>query len=163
MAMMCTSVIGGGGGPAFIHQEPLSHRMHEHCPLCLVAEMLPCSVLPASSTMTVVVLSALFCARPVPQPPPDCIVAVHAPGDRGSVQLKEYESPSGFSPHAAPKPPVHMPGRSLQSCGAGGATADGGSLLLCTAAAPASDSARASARRGAMALEHKRRAGGKGA
>ena len=89
MAMMCTSVIGGGGGGAFIHHEPLSHRMQLHWPACLVDEMLPCSVLPASSTMTVVVLSALFCARPVPQPPPLSIVAVHAPGARGSVQLKE--------------------------------------------------------------------------
>ena len=89
MAMMCTSVMGGGGGGAFIHQDPLSHRMHEHCPACVVAEMLPRSVLPASSEMTVVELSALFCARPVPQPPPEIIVAVHAPGERGRVQLKE--------------------------------------------------------------------------
>lgn len=94
---------------------------------------MPCSVTSLSRTMTVVELSALFCALPVPQPPPESSVAVHAPGEGGCVQLNEYESPIGFSPQILLKPPVQAPGRAEQSCGTPLALPPAEYLSLCAA------------------------------
>ena len=77
----------------------MSQKMQLHCPPSLVAVMLPLSVSPLPSVMTVVELSAEFWAVPVPHPPPLIAVAVHAPGDRGSVQLKLYKSFRPPTPH----------------------------------------------------------------